>query len=343
MSPVTLPQPGPNSTTRRGASSARQLSRWPAGGQVSSDHGQRAALVGERTLAGQFEVEGRGFVRRVVGVPSRDAAVERPGPLPVRLGEGVRRWGRRQGERERLEQGVRLVGRRGHEGGGPIELGVELVDGQLSRSWPAQGGADPTAGPARQGIDRPPGQRGRVRRRGRLRSMRRGIRNGPVKRARPVRPRGGGGRPGQPAQVPCPEGGLVRGGEVRVQRSRRVPALEEAEGVGRPHVLGPEVLQAAGVTPAGRRHLGQAGQDVLAVGRVEAERSGMMIMPGGYRLRRRPPRWPTRPRRACRPSSRPVGAPGPAAPRCRRAGRRPPPPGRPGSPRAPNRARAHAP
>ena len=34
----------------------------PAGGQVSSDHGQRAALVGERALAGQFEVEGRGFV-----------------------------------------------------------------------------------------------------------------------------------------------------------------------------------------------------------------------------------------------------------------------------------------
>ena len=60
-------------------------------------------------------------------------------------------------------------------------------------------------------------------------------------------------------------------GDVGVEELLRLPALEEAERIRCLEILAPEVLEAAGVTPAGPGHLGQAGEDVVAILWVKTE------------------------------------------------------------------------
>ncbi len=107
-------------------------SRWPRATRSRPTMASDPLWYGNGRSRASSRSKGEDFVRRVVGVAPRDAAVEVPGPLPVGLGERVLRRGRGQGEDERAEQGVGLVGRRRHERGGPGELGVELVERQLN-------------------------------------------------------------------------------------------------------------------------------------------------------------------------------------------------------------------
>ena len=80
--------------------------------------------------------------------------------------------------------------------------------------------------------------------------------------------------PVMPAEVPLAEGDLVRLAEVCVQELLGLPALEEAERVGGLEILRPRVLDAPGVPSARLRDLGEAGEHVGPVGRIERERAG---------------------------------------------------------------------
>ena len=101
---VRLPQPGPNSTTRRRRRAAparehaaRQSRRWPRATRSPAHERQRAGLVGEGPLERLRQVEGGCLVGGLVSGPPRDRAVQIPGPLPVGLGERVVRRCRRGG------------------------------------------------------------------------------------------------------------------------------------------------------------------------------------------------------------------------------------------------------
>ena len=176
-----------------------------------------------------------------------------------------------------------LVGRRRHEGGGPVQLVVERVEAPAAAVPAGRGRRAPAGGAQMAGVDRPPGQRGRGR--PGLRSMRCARVGGSRWRHR-CGLVGGGGRPGQPGQVALPEDGLVRCRQVRVERGLRVPALEEPEGVRRLEVFGPDVLHAAGVAPVASVTSARLASTSSRSAGSKLSEPAMMIMPGGYCLRR---------------------------------------------------------
>ena len=219
----------------------------------------------------------------VVAGATRDAAVDVPGPLPVGRGERVVGRLRRQRQHDPVEQGARLVGGRTHERRGLRQHGVELVE--RNRAGPGRPSTERTGRGATAGGRRPPPRpgaprrtsiRSRVRRRGRGRGQpatgmlgavgdaSKKLALAPVMRCRFRLPKA----------TSC---GWARSASSRVLG---LPALEETEGVGRFEVLAPEVLEATGVTPAGLGHLGQAGQDVIAIRGVETEGAGDDDHPG---------------------------------------------------------------
>ena len=156
---VRLPQPGPNSTTRRvprsaGTASARHSSRWPRADQIAADQCQRAGLVRKRPLQGGRQVEGGRLVLGVVAGPARDRAVEVPGPLPVGGGEGIVGRLRRQRQHHPVEQGARVVGGGAHQRRRLRQHGVELVQRDRAGAWPPQRRADGTPQPRRERVDR---------------------------------------------------------------------------------------------------------------------------------------------------------------------------------------------
>ena len=220
----------------------------PAGHQVPPHQRQRPALVRERPHHRRRQVERRGLVRRVVALASRDAPVQVPRPFPVCVRERVVGRHGGHGQHQRAQQRVRLVGLRRHERGRPGQLAVELGQRDLPRPRTAEGAPDPSARAGRQRVDGPAGQ---VRRRGpEDRSRRRALRMRPgqndgvaigvasnVLAVAPVIR----DRLRSPNAASC---GWARWASRRSWDSQH---LEEAEGVGRLEVLGPEVLHAAGV------------------------------------------------------------------------------------------------
>ena len=170
---VRLPQPGPNSTTRSGPGRLARLRLWPgppprpgirADGPGPPDRGRPVPTsrsgTGRDARRAAARSKGDASCAGVVGRPTRDGAVELPGPLPVGGGERVVGRRRREGQDDAVEQGPRLVGSGPHERRGVRQHGVELVRARRGggRAAPARsarssgaaaGGRRPPAPPRR--------------------------------------------------------------------------------------------------------------------------------------------------------------------------------------------------